>query len=111
MYEFETSPEILEILDNSAEKEKFTELLSFVWKECKEKQFQIEDYKWKSLVNHMAAMRERARKGEVLEEIDPEMFSEIGEDSLTLAKEIVNRIENLQENEMYLLSVHFEAAK
>ena len=111
MYNFETNQDILDIIEKCSDKEKLVDVYSFVWEECQKNKFHIEDYKWKSLANHISAMVERAHTKGEFEGIEVEMFNEISSEALSLAKAIVDKIENLHENEMYLLSVHFEAAK
>jgi len=111
MYDFEVNDAITEILDKSYDKEKTVKTASYVSKLLKEKGIKITDYRWQSLVNHMAAMVERSFTGEKLEGIEADMFSDVSKKSLDIAENIVNEIGNLPQNEAYLLSIHFETAE
>lgn len=111
MYEFEVNDAILHILDKSFDKDKTAAIVSFAAGLLKEYQIAITDYRWQALVNHLSAMVERSFTGEILDWIEKEMFSEVSQESLLIAGQIVNKIGNLPEGEMYLLSVHFETAQ
>ena len=63
------------------------------------------------LTNHLNEMVKRARLSEKMMMIDPSMFSDVSSESLALATEVVQMIGNLPEDELYLLSIHFETAK
>jgi PRD domain protein (TIGR03582 family) len=39
------------------------------------------------------------------------MFSEVSKEALQLADGVVRKIDNLSQDEMYVLSIHFETAK
>ena len=110
MYEFEVNQAIIDIIDKSINKEKTIDIATYVSKRMKEDGIDITDYRWQSLVNHLAAMVERSETGELLEGIEKDMFEEVSQSSLSLAGDIVSQIGKLPENEMYLLSIHFETA-
>lgn len=78
---------------------------------CRAQGIVFEEYQWHSLVNHMAAMVDRAESGERLEDIDPLLFSEVSGDSIALAQRVVEAIGGIPESEKYLLSIHFENAR
>ena len=63
------------------------------------------------LTNHLNEMVKRARLSEKMMTIAPSMFSDVSSGSLALATEVVQMIGNLPEDELYLLSIHFETAK
>lgn len=63
------------------------------------------------LTNHLNEMVKHARLSEKMMTIDPSMFSDVSSESLALATEVVQMIGNLPEDELYLLSIHFETAK
>ena len=111
MYEFEVNDAIIEILDKSYNKEKTVDAVTYVSNMLKEKGIKITDYRWQSLVNHIAAIVERSFTGEKLEGIEADMFGDVSKKSLDIAEAIVNKIGNLPQNEMYLLSIHFETAE
>jgi PRD domain protein (TIGR03582 family) len=56
-------------------------------------------------------MAHRSLTGEPLPEVEESLFDEISEDSLVMAKEVVEQFGNLPVEEAWLLSVHFEVAK
>ncbi|AYN27792.1 MULTISPECIES: glycine dehydrogenase [Buttiauxella] len=63
------------------------------------------------LTSHVRAMAHRSLTGEPLPEVEESLFDEISEDSLVMAKEVVEQFGNLPVEEAWLLSVHFEVAK
>ena len=63
------------------------------------------------LFSHVKAMVERAKTLETLPEVDPELFDELSEESLELARKTINLFDNLPIEEAYLLAVHYEVAK
>lgn len=63
------------------------------------------------LTNHLIEMVTRSENNEPLMAIDPTVFSELSEDSLTVAAQIVEEIGHLNSDEKYVLAVHFEVAK
>lgn len=64
----------------------------------------------KMLASHVKAMVERAKTREPLPEVEPELFEDISPKSMSLAKDVVNMLNDLPVEEAYLLSVHFEVA-
>ena len=111
MYNFETSEAIEEMMSASADRRKLEGVLQMVHERCAARGWNITDYRWQSLVNHVNAMISRSVSKEKLDEMDAGLFAEIGEDSLQLAQEVTERIGGIRDDEKYLLSVHFEAAK
>lgn len=63
------------------------------------------------LASHVRAMAHRSLTGEPLPEVEESLFDEISDDSLEMAKEVVEQFGNLPIEEAWLLSVHFEVAK
>lgn len=63
------------------------------------------------LASHVRAMAHRSLTGEPLPEVEECLFDEISDDSLEMAKEVVEQFGNLPIEEAWLLSVHFEVAK
>lgn len=65
------------------------------------------------LSSHVRAMAHRAVTREPLPEVEASLFDEISEDSLKLARAVVDKFGNLPEPdpETWLLSVHVEVAK
>lgn len=66
---------------------------------------------WQILLNHVNEMVMRSKEKTTIPQVDAQLFSEISPASLQLAEKIVTRIGHLAQDEKYLLSIHFEAAK
>ena len=69
------------------------------------------EIQWTVLINHLNEMLKRSRDNEKMTGVDPSLFSEVSQEALEISKEIVDSIGNLPIDEMYVLSIHFEAAK
>lgn len=69
------------------------------------------DVQQQMLASHVRAMAHRSLTGEPLPEVEESLFDEISEDSLEMAKAVVDQFGNLPVEEAWLLSVHFEVAK
>lgn len=69
------------------------------------------DVQQQMLTSHVRAMAHRSLTGEPLPEVEESLFDEISEDSLEMAKAVVDQFGNLPVEEAWLLSVHFEVAK
>lgn len=69
------------------------------------------ELQWTILINHVNEMIQRSKANEKMAGVDPEMFDEVSKDALSIADELVKHIGNLPTDEMYVLSIHFEAAK
>lgn len=63
------------------------------------------------LTNHLAEMVKRSETQEKLEDVDISMFDGLSQESLDAADRVATRIGNLNEQEKYILAVHFEVAK
>lgn len=66
---------------------------------------------WLSFVSHASGMVYRSINNETIPTIEAEMFSEVSQESIEMASAICKQIGNLADDEKYLLSIHFEAAK
>ena len=108
---FEKNDGVLELLKKSVDAKKLKELLYLIDECCAQHGFTVEDYRLLSLANHVDAMIGRSVSQEKLDAIDASLFDEVSDDSLSLAQLIVDRIGGLQDDEKYLLSIHFEVAK
>lgn len=69
------------------------------------------EVQWLSFVSHISGMVYRSTYKEALPPIEREIFSEVSQDSIVLASAICQQMNHLQDDEKYLLSIHFEAAK
>ncbi|MGL4818742.1 MAG: amidohydrolase/deacetylase family metallohydrolase [Bacilli bacterium] len=63
-----------------------------------------------ALCSHLSAMVRRSNEREELPTFDTALFHEISDASLALARDVVALVPYLGEEEVYLLSVHFECA-
>ena len=102
--------DLRDILKKCLDPEKAEQVALWLKKRCEEEHIVFVSYAWKSLVNHITAMVNRSVTGETLD-IDTEVFEDVPEDSLRLAQEVVNAVGKIQDEEKYLLSIHFESAK
>ena len=69
------------------------------------------DVQKEMLRSHINAMVERAKTLEKLPEVDVEIFDELSEEALQMARQTVGLFNSLSEDEAYLLAVHYEVAK
>ncbi|MDA9471724.1 PRD domain-containing protein [Enterococcus sp. 5H] len=69
------------------------------------------ELQWTILINHVNEMIKRSIAREEMSGVDPEMFAEVSEQALAIADKVVQHIGNLPQAEMYVLSIHFEAAR
>lgn len=66
---------------------------------------------WLSLVSHISAMVYRSLNKEYIQPLDKNLFKEVSYESIELANQVCSLLEGLHEDEKYLISIHFEAAK
>lgn len=64
-----------------------------------------------SLVSHISAMVYRSLNKEYIQALDKDLFNEVSRNSIELATQVCSMLDDLHEDEKYLLSIHFEAAK
>lgn len=105
------NPKEREIISKSGNPDLCTRVLNFSQGLLEEKNITMTESQWLSFVSHISGMVYRSTHNESIPAIEKEMFSEVSQDSIEMASEICNQISNLQEDEKYLLSIHFEAAK
>lgn len=63
------------------------------------------------LLPHMSAMARRSLTGEALPDFDKSLFDEVSETAVSIARQIVALFNNLPDEEVLLLSIHFEMAQ
>lgn len=78
---------------------------------CKEEHIAFQEHQWLSLASHISAMVHRSLHHTQLDSIEKEMFNQISDESIDLARKVSSSLPNLQDEEAYLLSIHFETAK
>jgi len=103
--------EIKKVIENSSNSSKCEKIIIEVAELLKHANIQMTDAQWLSLVSHLSGMVYRSTHQKPLDAIDKELFNEVSTDSLKLAEEICNLFDDLQEDEKYLLSIHFESAR
>lgn len=103
--------EALQIISTSEYQQELEELIDWLKKELALVKIEPTELQWTILINHLNEMLKRSKEQETIPEVDPEMFSEVSKESLQLADGVVRKIDNLSQDEMYVLSIHFETAK
>lgn len=61
-----------------------------------------------ALLNHLAEMVRRTVEGEKITPVDKSLFHEISQESFSASEKIVTRLDDIPEDEIYLLAIHFE---
>lgn len=107
----EISQEAKEIIESSSYQNKLKKIINYTNNQLESNSIALNTVQWTVLINHLKEMVDRKKEGGTIPEVDPTMFSEVSSDSLSIADNIVKNIGNLSENEKYILSIHFEAAK
>lgn len=98
-YEKSTRPELCALL--------FEESMAYF----KEHELELAEHEEKSLLNHIAEMVKRDQESNPIVLEDKSVFGELSQESFDKAKEIVDQLKLKQEDEIFLLAVHFESAK
>lgn len=103
--------EALQIISTSEYQQELEELIDWLKRELVLVKIEPTELQWTILINHLNEMLKRSKEQETIPEVDPEMFSEVSKEALQLADGVVRKIDNLSQDEMYVLSIHFETAK
>ncbi|MBO0451998.1 MULTISPECIES: PRD domain-containing protein [Enterococcus] len=103
--------EALQIISTSKYQEELESLINWLKEELSAVNIAPTELQWTILINHLNEMLKRSKEQERIPEVDPEMFSEVSQEALRLADGVVQKISNLTQDEMYVLSIHFETAK
>ncbi|MGO3602164.1 MAG: PRD domain-containing protein [Enterococcus malodoratus] len=103
--------EALQIISTSEHQGELQELIDWLNGELAAVKIEPTELQWTILINHLNEMLKRSKEQEKIPEVDPEMFSEVSQEALDLAEGVVKRISDLSQDEMYVLSIHFETAK
>ena len=100
------------ILNGSEDKPLLIDIVTTIDEKFKTQGLTPENYRWHALVNHLAALIQRVSEKGKLDEMDASMFEDVSPDSLEFAQQIIDKVEkNLQQEEKFLLSIHFETIK
>lgn len=100
-----------EIVSKCANPDLCTEVLNYSKKLFNTKSIVITESQWLSFVSHVSGMVYRSIHNEKIPAVEKEMFNEVSQDSIAMASIVCSQLSNLQDDEKYLLSIHFEAAK
>lgn len=103
--------EALQIISTSEHQKELEELIAWLKVELTAANIEPTDLQWTILINHLNEMLKRSKEQEAIPEVDPMMFSEVSPEALRLAEGVVKKINNPSQDEMYVLSIHFETAK
>ncbi|WP_110929130.1 PRD domain-containing protein [Bacillus massiliglaciei] len=103
--------EIQDLLTKSGDSIRCKKVFDLALTLCKAEQITLTDVQALSLLSHLSAMVCRSITGERLAPIDQTLFSEISDESFAIAKKVKEFLIHLEEDEIYLLSIHFEVAK
>lgn len=103
--------EALQIISTSEHQRELEELIDWLKDELAAAKIEPTELQWTILINHLNEMLKRSKEEETIPEVDPNMFSEVSSEALDLADGVVKKISNLSQDEMYVLSIHFETAK
>lgn len=107
----EISEEAQEIIEHSLYQEELKKIIEYTKEQLKGNDIEPNEIQWTVLINHLKEMIDRKKEEGSIPAVDSAMFSEVSSDSLLIAENIVQSIGNLSEDEKYILSIHFEAAK
>lgn len=102
---------VTELINKSGDVKRCEKLLVSTQICLEEAHIQMTDTQWLSLVSHLSAMVHRSIHREMIEPLEKSLFSEVSSESINLSSKVCTMLENLHEDEKYLLSIHFESAK
>ncbi|WP_074432775.1 PRD domain-containing protein [Neobacillus jeddahensis] len=105
------SQEIKEIMMKSGDIKRCEQVFDLSQELCKSENIFMTDVQQLSVLSHLSAMVHRSLTSEKLAPIDRDLFAGISSESLSMARKVKESLENLEEDEVYLLSIHFEVAK
>jgi PRD domain protein (TIGR03582 family) len=105
------SVEAITIIEGSQDQKKLKQVIALVEERLGEYAIVPTELQWTILINHLNEMLKRSREGETIPTVDRELFKEVSKEAIAISDEVVRTIGNLSEDEMYVLSIHFETAK
>ncbi|MCI1921646.1 MAG: PRD domain-containing protein [Liquorilactobacillus nagelii] len=105
------SKEIEKIILQSYTPSKVRKAMKLALLLIKENGLQATDLQLRILANHISSMVERSDANEKIEKVDQSLFGEVSQISLDISRKIVEQIGNLNEDEIFILSIHFENLK
>lgn len=99
------------IIDESVNQVELEAALTKINELLEAQAIQPTELQWTILINHVNEMIKRSKAEEKMTGVDPAMFEEVSKEALVIADQVVQHIGNLPQDEMYVLSIHFEAAR
>ncbi|HBT4487340.1 TPA: PRD domain-containing protein [Enterococcus faecium] len=109
------SDEALKIIEESQNREKLKQVIDLIEERLVEHAIVPTELQWTILINHLNEMLKRSQRKETIPVVDRDLFKEVSKEvskeAITISDEIVRSIGNLTDDEIYVLSIHFETAK
>ncbi|MEF7562465.1 PRD domain-containing protein [Bacillus infantis] len=102
---------IQELHQKSEDPQLCKEIMAYVESQLDKENIQMTEAQKLSLLSHVSAMIYRSKHQEKLQPVDKILFQEVSDESIEMAGNVCSKLENLHEDEKYLLSIHFETAK
>lgn len=109
-YNFESSERVEDILSKSKDSDKAIKAIEYANQLAKDTGLQITGAQWEALVNHVVAMVDRSVAGGKLFGIESSAFNAVSNRAMKLAEDLVKFIGGIDDDEKYLMSVHFQAS-
>lgn len=103
--------EVEKIIQNSDFPKESERICEYTFQELKKENLKLTNLQYTLLSNHLAEMVSRSMRNEKLAKVDDNLFNEVSNKSLNLARKIVGKIGNLASSESLVLSIHFENAR
>ena len=104
------SAEAITMIEESQNQEKLKQVIALVEERLAEFAIEPTELQWTILINHLNEMLKRSQK----EKRFPLLIgncSEVSKEAIAISDEVVRTIGHLSEDEIYVLSIHFETAK
>lgn len=105
------SDEALKIIEESQNREKLKQVIDLIEERLVEHAIVPTELQWTILINHLNEILKRSQRKETIPVVDRDLFKEVSKEAITISDEIVRSIGNLTDDEIYVLSIHFETAK
>ncbi len=102
---------IQELHQKSEDPQLCKEMMEYVESQLSKENILMTDAQKLSLLSHVSAMVYRSRHQEMVQPVDKVLFQEVSKESIEMAGRVCGKLQNLHEDEKYLLSIHFETAK
>lgn len=101
----------LELYEKSENPQLCREAMLFAEKLMLQENIKMTEPQILSLLSHISGMVYRSLNKEEIQPVDRNLFNDISNHSIHMAKQVCELLSDLHEHEKYLLSIHFESAK